>query len=111
MALEQLELVGGVGPGLALLGGGPLGVDDLLGRLGRAAGGAGEADELAGAPVDDAAEVAGDAHRPGDRRGGDADLLLDLVEQLERRRGPGRSHLLMKVRIGRSAGRGTPRTA
>ena len=54
-------------PGVALLGGGPLGVDDLLGRVGGAAGRAGEAGEVAGAPVDHAAEVAGDAHRPGDR--------------------------------------------
>ena len=45
---------------------------------------AGEAGELAVAAVDHAPEVAGDADRPGDRRGDDADLLLDLVEQLER---------------------------
>ena len=34
--------------------------------------------------IDDPAEVAGDADRPGDRRDDEPDLLLDLVEQLER---------------------------
>ena len=34
-------------------------------------------------------------------------LLLDLVEQLERRRGPGRSHLLMNVSSGRPRSRQT----
>ena len=61
-----------------------LGVDDLLGRLGGAAGDAGEAGELPVAAVDDPAEVAGDADRPGDGRDDETDLLLDLVEQLER---------------------------
>ena len=64
--VEQLDLVEGGVPRLALLGRGPLGVDDLLGGLGGAAGGPGEADEPPVAAVDDAAEVAGDADRPGD---------------------------------------------
>ena len=73
-----------VGPGLALLGLGPVGLDDLLGRLGGTPGHAGEAGEEPVAAVDDAPEVAGDAHRPGHRRGDQVDLGLDLVEQLER---------------------------
>ena len=83
-ALEQVQLLDRVRPGRALLAGGPLGRDDLLGGLGGAAGDAGEAHELVAPAVDHPAEVAGDADRPRDRRGGDADLRLDLVEQLER---------------------------
>ena len=74
-------------PGLALLGGRPLGVDELLGGLGGAAGDAGEAGEAAVAPVDDPPEVAGDAHRPGDGRGDEVDLLLDLVDAARGGRG------------------------
>ena len=44
----------------------------------------GEAGEQAVAPVDHAPEVAGDPDRPGDGGDHEADLLLDLVEQLER---------------------------
>ncbi len=47
-------------------------------------------------PVDDAREVAGDARRARSRRADhEADLLLDLVEQLQSgSAAPGRSHLL-----------------
>ena len=84
--------------------GGPVGVDELLGRLGGAAGRAGEADEVAVAAVDDAAEVAGDADRPGDRRGRRGRCCcLDLVDAARAGRGPGRSHLLMNVSSGQAA--------
>ena len=81
---EQFDLLDGVGvrPPLLLLGLGR--GDDLLGRLARTAGGAGVADEAVVLPVDDAAEVAGDAHRPGDRGGLEVELGLELVDQFER---------------------------
>ena len=82
--VEQRQLVGGCRPRVALDLGGLLRGEHLLAGLGRATGRAGEADVLAGAPVDHAAEVAGDADRPRDRRGHDRQLRLDLVEQLER---------------------------
>ena len=56
-----------------------------LGCAGRATGGAGVLHELAGTPVQHAAEVAGLAHRPGEGSGPELDLLLDQVHQLERR--------------------------
>ena len=59
-------------------------IDELLGGLGRTPCGAGEAGVARVSAVDHAPEVAGQAHGPGDRRGHDAELLLDLVEQLER---------------------------
>src|SRR5690606_16105669 len=80
---QQVELRLSVLPGGALLGRGSIGVDELFGGDGGAARGAGEADELARAAVDDPAEVAGDADGPVDGRTREADLLLDLVEQLE----------------------------
>ena len=70
-------------PGVALLLGRAGGIDDLGGGLGRAVRGAAEADEVAGAPVDQAAEVAGVAHRPGDGHRLQVEAGLDLVEQLE----------------------------
>ena len=81
---EQLVLLDGVGPQvgvglLDLVGGHP-----ALGRAGRAAGGAGVLHELAGAAVEDAAEVAGLADRPGQGSGPEPDLRLDEVHQLER---------------------------
>ena len=82
--VEQVAVVGRLGPLVALLGRRPGGVDVLLGRDLRAAGGAGEAGEHARAAVDHAAEVAVRADRPRRRRRAQADLLLDLVEQLER---------------------------
>ncbi len=94
-------------PRRALLGRGPLGVDQLLGRLGGAAGDAGEAGELVGAPVDHAAEVAGDADRPGDGdrgRGRSAARSRRAARAASR---PGRSHLLMKVSRGRPRWRQT----
>ena len=54
-----------------------------LGGAGRAAGGAGVLHELARTPVQHAAEVAGLADRPGQRRGPELDLLLDEVHQLQ----------------------------
>ena len=63
---------------LDLVGGHP-----SLGRAGRAAGGAGVLHELAGAAVEDAAEVAGLADRPGQGSGAQPDLGLDEVHQLE----------------------------
>ena len=83
-AVEQVDLVECVRPRRALLGRGPIGADDLLGGLGGASRDAGEAGEPAVAAVDHAPEVAGDADRPRDRRRHEADLLLDLVEQLDR---------------------------
>ena len=67
------------------LGGGSLGeLDDLLGGERGAAFGPCVADVGAGPPVDDAAQLAGGADRPRRRRRPQADLRLDLVEQLER---------------------------
>ena len=57
----------------------------LLGGPGGATGGAGVLHELARTAVQDAAEVAGLADRPGQRGGTQLDLLLDEVHQLERR--------------------------
>ena len=83
--VEQLELVGGRASTRRPPRRRPRSrVEHLLAGLGGAAGGAGEAHVAVVAPVDDAAEVAGDADRPGDRRRHDRQLRLDLVEQLER---------------------------
>ncbi len=76
-------------PRRTLLGGRPLGGHDLLGGDLAAAGGAGEPGEHVGAAIDHATEVAERADRPGRRRGAQTDLLLDLVEQLERLHDPG----------------------
>ena len=64
--------------GLGLSGG-----EVLLRRPGGASRGPLVADEAAGAPVEDAAKIAGDADGPGQRSGTQADLLLDLVHQTE----------------------------
>ena len=72
--------------------------------------GAGEADELAGAAVDDAAEVAGDADRPRHRRRPQPDLRLDLVEQLERL-AAGAVVLVEEREHRQVGGPGRPRTA
>ena len=56
----------------------------LLRRAGRAARGAGVGDVAAGAPVEHAAEVAGDADRPGQRGRHQPDLVLDLLHQRQR---------------------------
>ena len=82
--VEQVAVVGRLGPLVALLRRGPGGVDVLLGRDLRAAGGAGEPGEHARAAVDHAAQVAVRSDRPRRRRRAQADLLLDLVEQFER---------------------------
>jgi hypothetical protein len=82
--VEQADLVLRRLPRRALLGRRNVVRNELLGRQRGTAIGAGEADVLAGAAVDDAAEVAGDADRPRHRRRAQADLGLDLVEQLER---------------------------
>ena len=82
--VEQVELLLGRGPGPTLLVGRSLGGHVLLGRHGGAVAGAGEAGEATvSAPVGHAPEVAGEADRPGHRRGGQPDLLLDLVDQLD----------------------------
>ena len=83
-SVEQVELLGGLGPRLALLGLGVGDVDELLGRLGGATGGAGEAGELASRRSTTPRKSPAMPDRPGDGRGDDADLRLDLVEQLER---------------------------
>jgi hypothetical protein len=82
---QQLELLQGGVVDLALALAGLLLVGEALlqGLLG-AARPPGVGGVLAGGPLDQAAEVAGDAHRPVDRRRPQADALLDLVEKLER---------------------------
>ncbi len=82
--VEQLQLLQGGPPGVALLAGRPLGGHPLLDRAGRAAGGAAEPGERAVRPADEAAEVARGADRPGQRGGAQPDALLDLVQQFER---------------------------
>lgn len=76
-----LDRVDPVDPGGLL---GPVRRDVLLGGRGGPARGAGEADEVAGAAIQHALEVAGDTHRPGQRRRFEADALGDLVEQFQR---------------------------
>src|SRR3546814_11964598 len=61
-----------------------LGGEQLLAGLGGAAGGAGEVDVVADAPVDDTPEVACDADRPRDGRGHDRQLTLVTCAHLER---------------------------
>ena len=82
--VEQLALLDRDPPGVTLALGSRRGRDPLLGGDRRAAGGAGEAQEVAGRPLQDAAEVAGDADRPGQRGGLQAGALADLVHQRER---------------------------
>ena len=99
--VEQRELLVGLAPRRALLDRGPLGVDDLLGCLGRAPRAVrGEAHEVARAAVDHPAEVAGDADRPGHGRGLHADVR-SISSSSSSGVAPGRSHLLMKVSTGR----------
>ena len=81
---QELRFLGALRPRSTFFIGGPLGGDVLLGRDLRTTGGAGEAGEHVGATIDDAAQVTVRPDRPGGRRGAQADLLLDLVEQLER---------------------------
>ena len=59
------------------------GRDVFLGCRGSAAGGAGEPDEVAGTAVQHALEVSGDADRPCQWCGFEADALVDLVEQFQ----------------------------
>ena len=83
LACEQLDLLDGLLPGVALAGQRGLGGQRLLGGDGGAAGGAGEAAVGAVRAVQHAAEVAGDADRPGQRRRGEPGALVDLVHQLQ----------------------------
>ena len=62
-SLEEVELVGGGGPRVALVDRGTFGVHQLLRCLGGPPGGAGEANELVGPAIDHATEVTGDARR------------------------------------------------
>ena len=87
-AVEQVELVAGRGPRGALLDLGPVGGDELLRRLGRAAGDPGEPGEGRVASVDHAAEVAGQADRPGDRRRLEVELLGRARRAARAGRGP-----------------------
>jgi hypothetical protein len=106
--VEQLELLVGVGPQLALLGLGPGGVDVLLGGDRVAPpGGAGEADEVTPvarsitprkSPAMPTGQVTGVGIRPS---------WLSISSSSSSGSRPGRSHLLMKVRSGRPRSRHT----
>ena len=65
-------------------GGGLFEAHQLLGRHGGATGRAGEPAEHVAPTVDHAEEVLAVAHGPRRRGGAEADLRLDLVEQLQR---------------------------
>ena len=62
---------------------GAFGRDVFLGGRGGTARGAGEPDEIAGAPIQDALEVTGDADRPRQRCRFESDPSGDFVEQRE----------------------------
>ena len=81
---EQFALLGRGHPRVALPLGGDVGAHDLLGRDLGAARGPGEVHVLAGASVEQSAEVAGDADGHEQRGGGQADTFADLVDQFER---------------------------
>ena len=66
---------------LALFGFGSGWLNDLLGRFGRATGGAGIPNEVAGLAIDEATEALAVADRPRHRHGFKNQLFLDLVEQ------------------------------
>ena len=97
---QQGNFLNGLPPRLALLGGCLLGRHRLFAGDRGAARGAVEAGVLVALAVEDAAEIAGDADRPGQRGRAKPDALFDLVQQFERWR-PGRSHLFTKVITGR----------
>lgn len=80
---EQECRVGRVGPRLAFFGLGPTGVDQFLPGLRRTTDRPPVSDEVPCPAVEDPAEVAWFAYRPGDRGGPQANLIFDVVEQFE----------------------------
>ena len=82
--VEQLDALLGLEPEVALFRFGTGGVDDLLGRLVGATGGAGVADEVAAGAIDQTTEALALTDRPVHRHGLEDELLLDLVEEFER---------------------------
>lgn len=81
---QQLQLLHRLVPVRAVLGRRPLGRDRLLDGLLGAAQGAGVAQHPPGRSyVDQAAQIPGVADRPGDGGGPEAELSLDLVQQLQ----------------------------
>ena len=82
--VEQTTIVHGLRPRHTLTGGGLFGRQQFLRRLGGTASHPGELHIVPGAAINHAPEVAGDAHRPGDRGRPETDLLLHLIEQFQR---------------------------
>ena len=84
---EQPELVDGFLVEAALFFDCTLRFDDLFWRHGGATSGSGESDEVAGALVEHATETFRGADRPREGSGGERQLLLDVVENLEGHQG------------------------